>query len=124
MTTVVKKVMNQIEVVIATTRDKTSVSAILEKHELSIDSRKIFGREFSIDKRAQMQFITKEFGVPFKEMFFIDDILEQLRLVGALGVNVALASWGYSNEKQLAEARNNGIPILTTPSDILTHLGM
>lgn len=124
MPTVLKRVMGQNEVVIATTRDRTSVSAILEKEEISIDGCKIFGREFSIDKREQIKFITKEFGVSFKEMFFIDDILEQLKLVGILGVRVAIASWGYSNEKQLAEATDKGIPVLKIPSDILTHLGM
>ena len=124
MPTVLKRVMDQHEVVIATTRDRASVSAILEKHEVSIDGRKIFGREFSIVKREQMKFITKEFGVSFNEMFFVDDILEHLKLVGALGVNVAIASWGYSNERQLAEACENGIPLLKTPSDILTCLGV
>ena len=124
MPTVLKRVMGQHEVVIATTRDRASVSAILENHEVSIDGRKIFGREFSIVKREQMKFITREFGVSFNEIFFVDDILEHLKLVGALGVNVAIASWGYSNERQLAEACENGVPMLKTPADILTCLGV
>lgn len=122
MIPVFKKVINQFEVVIATTRDRASVSAILEKQEMLIKSHKIIGREFSIDKREQMKFITNEFGVSFEEIFFIDDILEHLKLAGFLGVNVALASWGYSNQKQLSEAEEKEIPILKAPPDILSHL--
>ena len=122
--TVLKKVMDHYEVVIATTRDRASVSAILEEQETFINSRKIISREFSIDKREQMKFIAGEFGVSFKGILFIDDILEHLKLVGSLGVNVALASWGYSNKKQLVEAKEKEIPILKGPHDILGCLGI
>lgn len=124
MISVLKKVIEQFEVVIATTRDRASVSAILEKQEISINDHKIISREFSIDKREQMKFITKEYAVSFEEIFFIDDILEHLKLVGSLGVNVVLASWGYSNRQQLSEAKEKGIPILKAPHDILSHLGV
>lgn len=123
MISVLKKVMDRFEVVIATTRDKASVSAILEKHETFINSHKIIGREFSIDKREQMKFITKEYDVSFKEIFFIDDILEHLKLVASLGITGALASWGYSNKQQLLEAQEKGITVLKKPPDILSHLG-
>ena len=114
--------MDKLEVVIATTRDRASVSAILEKQGILINDRKIISREFSIDKREQMKFITKEYAVSFEEIFFIDDILEHLKLVGSLGVNVVLASWGYSNRQQLSEAKEEGIPILKVPHDIITQI--
>ncbi|NOQ85256.1 MAG: hypothetical protein GQ554_00030 [Deltaproteobacteria bacterium] len=122
MISVLKKVMDKFEVVIATTRDRASVSAILEKQGIIINDPKIISREFSIDKREQMKFITKEFGVSFEEIFFIDDILGHLKLVASLGVNVVLASWGYSNRQQLSEAKEEGIPILKAPHDILSRL--
>ena len=124
MTSVLKKVMDRHEVVIATTRDRASVSAILEKRGILIHNPKIISREFSIDKREQMKFITKEFGVSFEEIFFIDDILGHLKLVASLGVHVVLASWGYSNKQQLSEAKEKGIPVLKAPHDILSHLGV
>ena len=124
MISVLKKVMDKIEVVIATTRDRASVSAIFEKQGILINDPKIISREFSIDKREQMKFITKEFGVSFEEIFFIDDILGHLKLVASLGVNVVLASWGYSNRQQLSEAKEKGIPILKAPHDILSCLGV
>ncbi|MCK5185501.1 MAG: HAD family hydrolase [Deltaproteobacteria bacterium] len=124
MISVLKKIMDKLEVVIATTRDRASVSAILEKQGIIINDPKIISREFSIDKREQMKFITKEFGVSFEEIFFIDDILGHLKLVASLGVNVVLASWGYSNRQQLSEAKEEGIPILKAPHDILSHLGV
>ncbi len=122
MISVLKKVMDKFEVVIATTRDRASVSAILEKQGIIINDPKIISREFSIDKREQMKFITKEFGVAFEEIFFIDDILGHLKLVASLGVNVVLASWGYSNRQQLSEAKEEGIPILKAPHDIITQI--
>ena len=124
MTSVFKKVMDKFKVVIATTRDMGSVSAILEKQGILINDSKVISREFSTDKREQMKFITKEYAVSFEEIFFIDDILEHLKLVASLGVNVVLASWGYSNRQQLSEAREKGIPILKAPPDVLSHLGM
>ena len=124
MIPVFKEVKDQFEIVIATTRDRASVSAILEKQEIFLNGQQIIGREFSIDKREQMKFIAKEFSVSFEEIFFIDDILEHLKLVRSLGVNVALASWGYSNKKQLSEAKEREIPILKGPTDILSHLRM
>jgi len=114
--------MDKIEVVIATTRDRASVSAILEKQGIIISSPKIISREFSIDKREQMKFIAREFGVSFEEIFFTDDILGHLKLVASLGVNVVLASWGYSNRQQLSEAREEGIPVLKAPRDIITQI--
>ena len=124
MIPVFKKVIERFEVVIATTRDRASVSAILEEQEITINGHEIISREFSIDKREQMKFITKEFGVSFREMFFIDDILGHLKHVASLGVNLALASWGYANKQQLQEARELGIPILKAPPDIVSHLGI
>lgn len=124
ITAVLKKVADAFEVVIATTRDKASVCAILETQGIPIVDSNIIGREFSIDKREHMRFIADEFGISFKEIFFIDDILEHLTLVGSLGVHVVLASWGYSNRQQLSEAKEKGIPILNTPPDILSHLGV
>ena len=124
MPSILKKVMDRYEVVIATTRDRASVSAILEKQEILIHDPKIISREFSIDKREQMTFITKEFGVSFEEIFFIDDILGHLKRVASLGVDVVLASWGYSNKQQLSEAKEKGIPVLKAPHDILSYLGV
>ena len=122
MISVLKKVMDKLEVVIATTRDRASVSAILKTQGILINDQKIISREFSIDKREQMKFITKEYAVSFEEIFFIDDILEHLKLVGSLGVNVVLASWGYSNRQQLSEAKEEGIPVLKVPHDIITQI--
>jgi len=122
MISVFKKVKDKLEVVIATTRDRASVSAILKTQGILINDPRIISREFSIDKREQMKFITREYAVSFEEIFFIDDILEHLKLVGSLGVNVVLASWGYSNEQQLSEAKEERIPVLKAPRDIITQI--
>ena len=122
MISVFKKVKDKLEVVIATTRDRASVSAILKTQGILINDPRIISREFSIDKREQMKFITREYAVSFEEIFFIDDILEHLKLVGSLGVNVVLASWGYSNKRQLSEAKEEGIPVLKAPRDIITQI--
>jgi phosphoglycolate phosphatase-like HAD superfamily hydrolase len=124
MKSVLKKVMDRYVVVIATTRDRASVSAILELGGIPIKNHRIIGRDFSIDKREQMKFIAQQNSVSLSEIFFIDDILEHVNVVSSLGVTAALASWGYSNPQQLSEARDRGIFILSSPGDILQHLGL
>jgi hypothetical protein len=47
-------------------------------------------------------------GVPFADITFVDDKLNHLDPVAALGVRCALAAWGYNGERERRDAAKRG----------------
>jgi phosphoglycolate phosphatase-like HAD superfamily hydrolase len=97
------------KVVIATTKDAASVRKLLGIHGLDLD---VVGKENTVDKARQMNFISAAYKVPLSQIIFVDDILEQVKVVRTIGAKGVLAGWGYGSPRQKKEAEHLRIPVL------------
>jgi phosphoglycolate phosphatase-like HAD superfamily hydrolase len=100
------------KIVIATTKDKPSVAKLLKQYKSNIKEEDIVSKELFEDKAKQLKFISLKYDVPAKDILFVDDMVEQVKIVKTLGVPVVMADWGYSTKKQRDEAQMNGIPLV------------
>lgn len=97
------------EPAIATTKDAASVHALLDPLGIALT---VLGREFSTDKRQQIAHLCQDWQVRPDQVWFVDDLLDNLRPVRETGARVALAAWGYNTPDERAEAASAGIPVL------------
>jgi phosphoglycolate phosphatase-like HAD superfamily hydrolase len=101
-----------VKMVVATTKDKASIAKLFKQYGCKIKEEDIVSRELFEDKRKQIKFISLKYDVPVNRIFFIDDMLEQVRLVEQTGAKTAMVSWGYSTEGHRKEAKESGIPVM------------
>jgi len=108
---IINMLMKSFHVVIVSAKDKNATKLLLDSYGLHIEDENILAKEFSMDKKYQMRFISDKFHVPFYKIIFVEDNLEQLLNVKELGVKLVLASWGYNTEDQRKEAEKLGISV-------------
>lgn len=101
---------------ICTTKDRASVEALLATVDLKM---LILSKEHTFDKKVQLYILATSFGVEGEQILFVDDLLDNLLKVRPLGVQVALAGWGYNCAKSRLEAKELGIPVLKHLSEVL-----
>lgn len=101
------------KVVIATTKDAVSVKKLLGLYGLFLD---VIGKENTVDKARQMNFISAAYKIPLNQIIFVDDLLDQVKLVKTIGAKGALAGWGYGSNAQKKEAARLKIPVLNLQS--------
>jgi len=107
------------DVFIATTKDKKSVVELLARYGIHIPERNIISREFSNDKKAQLQEISRVSGKPLKSIVLVEDAIEQVKAARSVGAKAVMAPWGYSTLKQKKEARVARVPMIkTTKRDV------
>lgn len=94
---------------LATTKDQASAHALLMS---SGRDWPVFGKEFSLDKNAQILGIAQRYGADPSEVLFVDDLLENLQQVAPLGTRTAMAAWGYNTPESQDEARSLGFPVV------------
>lgn len=108
---VIKRLAKSSPIVIVTSKDMHSTKLLLENYGIETEEENIIPKEFSMDKRDHMKFISDKFGVQCNEIVFIEDNLEQLLRVRELGVKLVLVDWGYNTEKQRKEAKKLGMKV-------------
>jgi phosphoglycolate phosphatase-like HAD superfamily hydrolase len=97
---------------IASTKDEVSILKILNSNGISFPKEKIFGKIFSVDKQVQLKKIMEVTGETAENLLFIDDNLDHLVKVKALGVRCYMADWGYNTfEMQQQAKQKNIIPV-------------
>ena len=94
---------------LATTKDQASAHALLMS---SGRDWPVFGKEFSLDKNAQILGIAQKYGAEPEQVLFVDDLLENLQQVAPLGARTAMAAWGYNTAESREEARLLGFPVV------------
>ena len=97
------------EIVICTTKDEASARSLLASAGLE---PAIWGREHGIDKGAQVRDLCKTREIEPEQVFFIDDLLENLQQVAAVGARCGLAAWGYNTAEERQAAQAAGFPVL------------
>lgn len=100
---------NFAHVVIATTKDELSAKYLLNKHHLPLN---VVAKETSCDKVYQMRHLSSTYQMPLQQLFFVDDLLEQVLHVRSIGVKSAMAAWGYNTHSQREAAKRAGVPLL------------
>lgn len=120
----VNSLAKKYKIAIASTRDMKSIVDIIERLGFDVDKDNIFSKDITESKIEHLKLISDKFSVSPKEIFFIDDNIDQLKMTRSLGINVALSKWGYNNEKQLEEAKKLNILIIEKPEDIEKEIKM
>ena len=100
------------KVVIATTKDKPSIVKLLKQYGCNIKEEDIVHKEIFDDKAKQIKFISLKYDVPVRKITFVDDMVEQVKIVKTTGAKTAMADWGYSTKAQRKEAEDLGIPLV------------
>jgi len=107
---ILRRRAGEVVLAIATAKDRGSVRALLRAYGLDdlFDARRLLDKETGVSKTAHLERLHAEQGVPYGEMVFVDDKVNHLDRVAALGVRCALAAWGYNGEREIALARDHG----------------
>jgi len=98
---------------IATAKDRRSVRVLLREYGVAdlFSEDLVLDKEAGVTKVAHHEHLASHCGVAYADMTFVDDKVNHLDAVAALGVRCALSAWGYNGprEHQLARARGHRI---------------
>ena len=98
---------------IATAKDRDSVLRLLESYGV----RKLFPEDLLLDKETgvskveHLRQLARCTGFSCSELTFVDDKVNHLEEVAALGTRCVLAAWGYNGPRELQAARARGYPV-------------
>ncbi len=108
---------------IVTAKDEASIRLLLAHFGISglFERGLIFDKSLGPEKTAHLEKLKERLGGRFEDMTFIDDKVRHLAAVSRLGIDVALATWGYNTEREHEIARSRGYRLarLDRPSSIL-----
>jgi phosphoglycolate phosphatase-like HAD superfamily hydrolase len=95
---------------IATAKDRRSVAILLAEYGVAdlFEPALVLDKEAGVTKVAHHEHLARATGVAFDEMTFVDDKVNHLDAVGALGVRCVLAAWGYNGPREQQIARAHG----------------
>ena len=95
---------------IATAKDRRSVGALLDAYGAAdlFAPELVLDKETGVTKVAHHEHLARLCGVAYREMTFVDDKVNHLDAVGALGVRCVLAAWGYNGPRERRLAAANG----------------
>ena len=105
----------EVELAIATAKDRGSVSRLLASWGLSdlFGPGRVLDKETGVSKVAHLEHLQRALGVAFPELTFVEDKLNHLESVAPLGVRCVLAAWGYNGERERRRARALGFAVAT-----------
>ncbi len=95
---------------IVTAKDRRSVALLLRDYGIEdlFSDERVLDKETGVHKDAHIRHLRRTLGVEFEEMAFIDDKVNHLDTVSALGVRCVLATWGYNGDREVELARKRG----------------
>jgi phosphoglycolate phosphatase-like HAD superfamily hydrolase len=100
---------------VATAKDARSVHLLLHHLGYSgvFDPGLILDKETGVKKTLHLEALRKRTGVDFDRITFVDDKVNHLVAVAALGVRPVLAGWGFNTPREHARARELGYAVAT-----------
>ena len=103
------------EPAVATAKDARSVHLLLEHlgYDGVFDPELILDKETGVKKTHHLRALHERTGVDFDRITFVDDKVNHLVTVAALGVRPVLAGWGFNTPREHARARKLGYPVAT-----------
>ena len=104
-----------VQLAVATAKDKRSVSRLLERYGLAeyFGEGWVHDKETGVSKRAHIAAIAERAGCPPSEIVFIDDKVNHLIDVAETGARCVLAGWGYNSRREHEVAAQAGLEIAT-----------
>src|SRR3989338_2792312 len=106
---------------IVSSKDEAAIRQILSLHDVSWRAEDIFGAEKNLDKDRLFQLLLKVKQLSSSELFFLDDNLVNLRLAKRIGIQGAMAAWGYNFKHEQKIALDEGFEIFQL-KDIHTRI--
>lgn len=98
---------------IITTKKTEYVQAILNHAGITIAAENLLAADSRRSKSAIIGDILQKTGISPENFHFIDDQVDTLLKLQPLNIHLFLASWGYTNARQIAQAKAAGIQPLT-----------
>ena len=98
---------------VATAKDRRSVELLLDALGLggAFAPELILDKEAGIEKTHHLRALSARTGVGFEDITFVDDKVNHLLRVAALGVRPVLAAWGFNSAREHTEARASGFAV-------------
>ncbi len=115
MAALLRRRARDVELAMATAKDRRSVRLMLEEHGLAdlFPESRVLDKETGRSKAAHLQHLQPLLGIPFSALTFVDDKVNHLDSVAPLGVRCVLAAWGYNGPREHALARRHGFAVCT-----------
>jgi phosphoglycolate phosphatase-like HAD superfamily hydrolase len=110
---VLARLARRLRLAVVTAKDRSSVRLLLEHFGIAdlFPPEVILDKDVGIAKTEHMRVLAERLDLGFAEITFVDDKVNHLQTVAALGVRVVLAGWGFNTEREHELARTLGIPI-------------
>ncbi len=111
---ILRRISRRVVLTLATAKDRASVTRLLDAYGIAehLPDERVIDKEAGRSKVAHLRVTSERFGVPMEEITFVDDKVNHLEGVAALGVRCGLASWGYNGEREATRARELGFLVL------------
>jgi phosphoglycolate phosphatase-like HAD superfamily hydrolase len=97
------------QLAIATAKDRRSVRALLAHYGIAdlFPEDAVLDKDVDVSKREHVRRVAERAGAAPSEVTFVDDKVNHLEDVAALGARCVLAAWGYNGarERRIAQAR-------------------
>ena len=90
------------QLLIASAKDETSISNILNYYNINVNINNIYGSENFSDKDEI--FVTIKNKYKKRNIFFLDDMIENLTIAKKFKIKCMFASWGYAANTELLDA--------------------
>jgi phosphoglycolate phosphatase-like HAD superfamily hydrolase len=100
---------------IATAKDARTVDALMRDYGIAalFPPDRVLDKETGVHKDAHLRRLHEASGIAYGEMVFVDDKVNHLDRVAELGVQCALAAWGYNGEREVELAHQRGYRVCT-----------
>jgi phosphoglycolate phosphatase-like HAD superfamily hydrolase len=95
---------------IATAKDRASVGALLAHYGAAdlFTPQLVLDKETGVHKTDHLRHLARRLSLDFRELTFVDDKVNHLDAVAALGVRCALAAWGVNGPREHRLAAERG----------------
>ncbi|MBU0615136.1 MAG: hypothetical protein KJ601_03510, partial [Nanoarchaeota archaeon] len=109
----VNKLKADFTVIILTNKNTDAVYPSCKHFGLHIEKEDIFDTSLGNDKKKKFEMIHDKYKVDYKDILFVDDILENLTTTMPLGIKPFFAVWFNKNKEHHKMAQDLKIPLLT-----------
>jgi phosphoglycolate phosphatase-like HAD superfamily hydrolase len=115
---VIKTLSSEFIMVINSSSNSANISKYLERHNLSLFFKKIYGNEEIKSKKDKFELILREFNVSSKNCIFITDTLGDVLEAKFFNLKTIVVLWGYQTKEYFKEVEDF-VYFVDKPSDII-----